>query len=58
MFLGSKVRRVRKEDNLTTTTADCLENVGSLTSHNSIDLQDLLTGIAFFCEYYFNKRFS
>jgi hypothetical protein len=36
MFLGSKVRRVSK--------ADCLDNDGSLTSHNPIGLQGLLRG--------------
>jgi hypothetical protein len=35
MFLGSKVRRVRRADN-------CLDNVGSLTSHNPIGLHGLL----------------
>jgi hypothetical protein len=39
MFLGSKVRLVRKADNL---TADCLDNVGSLTSHSPIGLHGLL----------------
>jgi hypothetical protein len=29
MFLGSKVRRVRRADNLTAIWADCLDNVGS-----------------------------
>jgi hypothetical protein len=42
MFLGSKVWRVRSADNLTTISADCLDNVGSLTSHNPIGLQGLL----------------
>jgi hypothetical protein len=42
MFLGSKVRRVRRADNL---TAICEPIVGSLTSHNSIGLQDLLRDI-------------
>jgi hypothetical protein len=45
MFLGSKVRRVRKADNL---GADCLDNVGSLTSHNPIGLQGLLRGQLYF----------
>jgi hypothetical protein len=46
MFLGSKMRRVRRADNLTTyhLLADCLDNVGSLTSHNPIGLQGLLRG--------------
>jgi hypothetical protein len=38
MFLGSKVRWVRKADNLTA----IYDNVGSLTSHNPIGLQGLL----------------
>jgi hypothetical protein len=42
MFLGSKVRRVRRADNLTTIWADYLVNVGSLTSHNPIDLHGML----------------
>jgi hypothetical protein len=36
MFLGSKVRPV--------CGADCLDNVGSLTSHNPIGLRGLLQG--------------
>jgi hypothetical protein len=44
VFLGSKVRQVRKADNLTTIWADCLDNVGSLTSHNPIGLHGLLWG--------------
>jgi hypothetical protein len=39
MFLGSKMRRVRWADSL---TINCLDNVGSLTSHNPIGLQGLL----------------
>jgi hypothetical protein len=42
MFLGSKVRRVRRADSLTAIWADCLDNVGSLTSRNSIGIQGLL----------------
>jgi hypothetical protein len=42
MFLGSKVRRVRRADKLTAICADCLDNVGSLTSHNPIGLHGLL----------------
>jgi hypothetical protein len=42
MYLGSKVRRVRMADNLTAIWADCLDNVGSLISHNPIGLQGLL----------------
>jgi hypothetical protein len=41
MFLWSKVRRVRRSDNLTTIRADFLYNVGFLTSHNPIGLQGL-----------------
>jgi hypothetical protein len=55
MFLGSKVRRVRRADNLTAIWADCLENVGSLTSHKPIGLHGV-TGIAllfFFAFFYF-----
>jgi hypothetical protein len=44
MFLGSKVWPMRRADNLTTICADCLDNVGSLTSHNPIGLQGLLQG--------------
>jgi hypothetical protein len=44
MFLGSKMRRVRRADNLTTIWADRLDNAGSLTSHKPIGLQDLLGG--------------
>jgi hypothetical protein len=43
MFLGSKDRRVCRADNLITIGADCLDNVGSLTSHNPIDLSELRT---------------
>jgi hypothetical protein len=42
MFLGNKVRPVRRADNLTTIYEP--ENVGSLTSHNPIGLQGLLRG--------------
>jgi hypothetical protein len=39
MFLGSKVRRVRRADKLTAICEpNCLDNVGSLTSHNPIGL--------------------
>jgi hypothetical protein len=44
IFVGSKVRPVRRADNL----ADCLDNVESLTSRNPIAHQSLLTGIAFY----------
>jgi hypothetical protein len=46
MFLGMKGRRVRRADNLTTIceSTDCLDNVGSLTSHNPIGFQGLLRG--------------
>jgi hypothetical protein len=39
MFLGSKVQRVRRAYSLTYLSADCLDNVCSVTSHNPIDLQ-------------------
>jgi hypothetical protein len=45
MFLGSKVRQVRKADNL---SAIYLDNVGSLTSHNPIGLQGLVRGYLYF----------
>jgi hypothetical protein len=49
MFLGCKVRRVRRADNLTIICEpNCLANVGSLTSHNPIGLQGLLRGQLFF----------
>jgi hypothetical protein len=54
MFLGSKVRLVRGADNLT--AADCLDNVGSLTSHNPIGLHGLLRGyftLHFYYYYYY-----
>jgi hypothetical protein len=44
MFWGSKVRWMRRADNLTTIWADCLDNVGSLPSHNPIGLHGLLRG--------------
>jgi hypothetical protein len=44
MFVESKVLPVRRADNLITIRADCLDNVGSLTSHNPIGLQGLLRG--------------
>jgi hypothetical protein len=46
--LGSNVRRVRRADNLTTILANCLDNVGSLTSHNPIGLHCLLRGYLYF----------
>jgi hypothetical protein len=46
MFIGNKVQRVRKDDNLTAIWANCLDNVGSLTSHNPTGLHGLLPGIA------------
>jgi hypothetical protein len=49
MFLGSKVRRVRRSDDRTAIcVVDCLDNVGSLTSHNPIGLQGLLRGWLYF----------
>jgi hypothetical protein len=44
IFLGSKVRPVRGADNLT--TIYCLDNEGSLTSHNFIGPPRAVTGIA------------
>jgi hypothetical protein len=41
MFLGSKARPVREAYNLTA-ISDCLDNVGSSTSHNPIGLHCLL----------------
>jgi hypothetical protein len=43
MFLESRVRPVRGAHNF---TAICLDNVGSLTSHNPIGLHGPVTGIA------------
>jgi hypothetical protein len=40
--MGSKVRLVRKADNLGDLWAYCLDNVGSLTSHNPTGLHGLL----------------
>jgi hypothetical protein len=40
IFLGGKGRPARKAD----ITADCLENVGATTSHNSVGLHGLLQG--------------
>jgi hypothetical protein len=44
IMLGSKVRPVRRADNLAAMSTDCLDNVGSLTSHNPIGLHGLLQG--------------
>jgi hypothetical protein len=44
MFLGSKVRRVSKADNLTAIWAYYLENMESLESHNPLGLHCLLMG--------------
>jgi hypothetical protein len=44
MFLGSKVLSVREADNLIAMVADCLDSVGSSTSHNPIGLHELLQG--------------
>jgi hypothetical protein len=41
MFLGSEARPVRKADNL---NAECLDRVGSSTSHNPVGLHGLLQG--------------
>jgi hypothetical protein len=43
------VQPVRGADNLTTISADCLDNVGSLTSHNPIGLHGLLQDSFNFC---------
>jgi hypothetical protein len=49
MFLGSKVRLVRKNDNLATICELFVyDNVGSLTSHNPIDLKGPVQGELFF----------
>jgi hypothetical protein len=46
MLLGSKVRQVRKADNLTTIyELIVVDNVGSLTSRNPIGLHGLLRDI-------------
>jgi hypothetical protein len=50
MFLGSKVRRVHKADNLTAICERLSNNVGSLISHNPIGLQGLLRGQLYFIE--------
>jgi hypothetical protein len=47
VLLGSKALQVREDDNL---TADCLNNVGSSTSHNSIGLHGLLRRWPFLCK--------
>jgi hypothetical protein len=44
MFLGSKVRLVRRADNLTAIYEPTVDDVVSLTSHNPIGLQGLLWG--------------
>jgi hypothetical protein len=46
MFVESRARPVRRADNLTAISESivCLDNVGSLTSHNLIGLHDLLRG--------------
>jgi hypothetical protein len=41
MFLGSRAWPVHRADNL---AADCLDNVGSLTSHNPTGLHGLPEG--------------
>jgi hypothetical protein len=43
-FCGGKEQPARKADNLTATSADCLENVGASTSHNPMGLCYLLQG--------------
>jgi hypothetical protein len=42
-FPGGKERPARKAD-LTAIWADCVENVGALTSHNPMGLHGLLQG--------------
>jgi hypothetical protein len=44
ILMGGKGRPARKAGNLTAILADCLENVGSLTSHNPIGLHGMLRG--------------
>jgi hypothetical protein len=41
---GGKGRPAHNDDNLNTIWADCLENVGALTSHNTMHLHGLLQG--------------
>jgi hypothetical protein len=48
MFLWSKVRRMLTT--LPPSVADCLYNVGALTSHNPIGLHGLLRGQIHFME--------
>jgi hypothetical protein len=52
MSLWSRARPVRKADNITALCLDCLDNVGSLTSHNPRGLHGLLWGELYFltCE--------
>jgi hypothetical protein len=45
-WVGGKTRLAHKSDNLSHLWADCPDNVGSSTSHNSIGLHGLLQGIA------------
>jgi hypothetical protein len=42
MFLGSKAQPLLEADNLAAIWTDCLDNVGSSTSHTSTGLQGLL----------------
>jgi hypothetical protein len=54
MFLGSRALPVRRADNLTVICDPyCLDNVGSLTSHNPIDLDGLLRGYLYFLFFFF-----
>jgi hypothetical protein len=54
MFLESEVLLVRRADNLTAISwADCLDNVGTLISHNPIGFHGLLRGQLYFTLYNF-----
>jgi hypothetical protein len=53
MFLGSKVRPVRRADNLTAICEPIVWTLGSLTSHNPICLHGLLQGL----HYRFRPKF-
>jgi hypothetical protein len=51
MFLGSGAWPVRRADNLTAICgADCLDNVGCLTSHKPVGLQGLLLLLFYFTD--------
>jgi hypothetical protein len=55
MFLGIRVRPARKADNRT--WAVCLDNVGSLTSRNPVDIYGPIQGQIYFLHFTF-KEFS